>query len=370
MVILSTADFDAEVWTNKQHLAHGLARRADVAYVESFGLRAPRLTRADVARVRRRLSGGGAPSSSAQRDVAPTRVEVIRPRVVPFHGSRAVRALNRRLVDRLDVRGLEDAVLWTFSPLTYGLESRARAVVYHSVDLLHTQPGVPAAALLEAEADLVGRADRVLASSTGVAQHLRELGAPEVRLWENVADTDLYSSVHAVREPRAVFAGNLTPTKIDAELMLAVVERGVPLAVAGPVQIDGTSVPPALRAVLAHPGVTYLGTLRPPELALELARSTVGLIPYVQNPYTAGVFPLKVHEYLAAGLAVVATELPSLMSTERPGVATVSRTGYAAAVEQAVHAFDAAEAAERSRWAGAHSWGARIDQAEELLRGL
>lgn len=370
VVILSTADFDAEVWTNKQHLAQGLARSADVVYIESFGLRAPRPTRADAARVGRRITGRATRPSGTGPGADRTRIEVVRPRVVPFHGSRTVRAVNRRLVDRLAVTAIEDAVLWTFSPLTYGLERRARAVVYHSVDLLHTQPGVPAAALLEAEAALVSTADRVLASSAGVAEHLRALGAADVRLWENVADTDLYAGVRAPREPRAIFAGNLTPTKIDAELMLQVLERGVPLVLAGPVQIDGTSMSPALRSVLAHPGATYLGTLRPPELARELARSTVGLIPYVQNEYTAGVFPLKVYEYMAAGLAVVATELPSLVTQERPGVTTVARAGYAAAVEGAVRDFRPQEAQQRSGWAAAHSWPARIRQAEELLREL
>ena len=38
----------------------------------------------------------------------------------------------------------------------------------------------------------------------------------------------------------------------------------------------------------------------------------MGLIPYCVSPYTQGVDPLKVYEYLAAGLAVVATPLPSL----------------------------------------------------------
>ncbi len=370
VVILSTADFDAEVWTNKQHLAQGLARHADVAYIESFGLRAPRLSRADFARVRRRLAGSRAPAPQSERDANRSCIEVIRPRVVPFHASRAVRALNTRLVDRLPVQGLEDAVLWTFSPLTYGLERRARAVVYHSVDLLHTQPGVPAAALLDAESALIGRADRVLASSTGVAQHLHGLGALDVQLWENVADTDLYSSVKGEREPRAIFAGNLTPTKVDAELMLEVVERGVPLALAGPVQVDGTSVPRALRAVIAHPRVTYLGTLRPPELAVEFARSMVGLIPYVQNDYTAGVFPLKVYEYLAAGLSVISTELPSLAGEARLGLTTVTRKGFADAVREAVASFSEASAVERSESTAEHSWSTRIGQARRLLDEL
>ena len=42
--------------------------------------------------------------------------------------------------------------------------------------------------------------------------------------------------------------------------------------------------------------------LREADLAREVGRSTVGLIPYQVNDHTAGVFPMKVYEYLAAGL--------------------------------------------------------------------
>src|SRR5205814_575142 len=47
-------------------------------------------------------------------------------------------------------------------------------------------------------------------------------------------------------------------------------------------------------------------------LAGQLGAARVGLIPYTINPLTTGVSPLKTYEYLASGLAVVSTPLPSI----------------------------------------------------------
>ena len=44
VVVLSTADWDATTWTNKQHTSRALRDAGfSVLYVESMGLRAPRM---------------------------------------------------------------------------------------------------------------------------------------------------------------------------------------------------------------------------------------------------------------------------------------------------------------------------------------
>lgn len=367
VVILSTADFHSDVWTNKQHLAVGLAQHTPVTYLESFGLRAPRPRRSDIQRIARRLqrrNGAGGTKS------VPNGVDVVRPLVVPFHGNDVVRVINRRLVDALPLAGLSESVLWTFSPLTYGLERRAKAVVYHSVDLLHTQPGVPAEALLRAEKELLTRADRVVASSNGVREHLQGLGCSDVALWENVADTQLFRSVRNARVARAVFAGNLTPNKVDSELLLQVAEAGIDTVIAGPMGIDGSTMGAAMRDVLQHPRVTYLGTVSPARLADEFSRSMVGIIPYRINAYTEGVFPLKVYEYLSAGLHVVSTRLHSLNGLDEPGLTMPEPVNFAVAVSRAIDAFNPKAAEARSEAASRHSWGMRTQQALDVLSGL
>ncbi|QOD02637.1 glycosyltransferase [Pseudarthrobacter sp. BIM B-2242] len=255
--------------------------------------------------------------------------------------------------------------------MNYGLDSHFGNVVYHSVDLLHTIPGIPTAALLAAEKELVRAAEVVIASSQGVKQHLDSLGAPDVVLWENVASVELFSGTKNDRLRRAIFAGNLTPTKVQAELLLDLAESGVKVALAGPINIDGTPLSGALSSVLNHPFVDYLGNLELAELAVEFSKSKVGLIPYHINEYTAGVFPMKVYEYLASGLSVVSTPLPSLKERQISGLHLADNKE--AFIEKVLHElgiFTEEQAEVRTLDASDHSWTRRTEEAERLLTGL
>src|ERR1700754_2975057 len=117
VVILSTADFASTVWTNKEHLARELAHRMPVTYIESFGLRQPTLRATDLRRMLGRLRSSRSVTTSSPNTWG---VEVVHPIVIPFHGVALVQRLNKYLVKRLPVEG-DGAVLWTFSPVTYGL---------------------------------------------------------------------------------------------------------------------------------------------------------------------------------------------------------------------------------------------------------
>ena len=281
--------------------------------------------------------------------------------------------INKRIIDRTVLSRIpkeERSILWSFSPLTYGLEDSFGHTVYHSVDLLHTIPGVPELLLLARERHVLALSSTVVASSTGVAKHLKELGRNDVILWENVASTELFSASGHERTPRAIFAGNLTETKIAVPLFEALINRGVPIAIAGPVGIDGTRLSVPAEAVLAHPLVSYLGNLSLQDLAIEVGRSQVGLIPYLRNEYTRGVFPMKVFEYLASGLSVVSTELESLIDAQIEGLEVVGDEDFADVVHAEIAAFSESAATGRTLAASAHSWTSRIHDASELVERL
>lgn len=372
VVILSTADFDADVWTNKQHIATRLARRFDVFYVNSLGLRQPHVSLSDFKRIAARLwpKGRRKPVSAADDSA---RVEVIRPIVLPFHKFRLIRLLNRLLVAYTVRTRLPKAnyVLWTFTPGTYGIEKNAAYVIYHSVDLLHTFPGIPRRWLLSEERKLLNLADKVIASSNGVRDHLNTCGRGDVVLWPNVADTLLFSramEAPSARRHRAIFAGNLTSTKIDFLLLNALADEGVEIALAGPVSIDGSRDTQVVSELLKRPTVSYLGNLPPEQLADELAVSMVGLIPYLQNDYTAGVYPMKLYEYLAAGLCVVSTPIPSLRGEDVVGLSFADSCDFVAVVQAAISGFTDDGARHRSTAAGDHSWEQRMSQIEAMLK--
>jgi glycosyltransferase involved in cell wall biosynthesis len=356
-----------------------LARENRVLFVESLGLRQPRLAGRDLRRIARRLRRGVA---------APRRVDglhVLSPLVIPLHRFALVRALNRRLLPLLVRRaarrlGLREPLLWAYVPQAEALLGplHPSLVVYHCVDDIAAQPGIDGASFRAAEARFARRADLVLASAPSLASRMRALNA-NVLDAPNVADTALFAralgpgpvdaALDALPRPRIVFTGAVVATKLDVPLLveLARARPGWSFALVGPV---GPGDPRTdVSALAAEPNVHLLGGRSYDELPAVLRGADAGLIPYARNELTDGIFPMKVYEYLAAGLPVVATELPSIAA-----VAEVARAsdagGLAALLDDALAHDDPARRAERSRAAEAHSWVARLAQVATAIEAL
>jgi glycosyltransferase involved in cell wall biosynthesis len=376
IVCVGFADWDAELWTNQQHLMSRLARDNRVLFIESLGLRRPTLAGGDLRRIGRRLARGLAPPRERGG------VNVLSPLVLPLHSSRLVRALNGRLLPMLVGRaarrlGVRDPILWAYVPQAEALVDvlRPSRVVYHCVDDIAAQKGVDAASFRAAEERFARRADLVLASAPALAERMRTLSSHVLEA-PNVADTALFATaledgpvdaaIAALPEPRIVFTGAVTATKLDLELLrgLARARPDWSIALVGPVGAGDPSTDVSPLTGLAN--VHLLGPRRYEDLPAVLRGATAAIIPYAINDLTASVFPMKVYEYLAAGLPVVTTPLPALS-----GVAAIETaagpTAMAAALDRALAADTPAARAARSRDASGHSWDARLAEIAAVL---
>ncbi|MDK8173677.1 glycosyltransferase [Curtobacterium citreum] len=373
MLILGTADWNQPIATNQHSIARELGRSFNVTFVESLGLRRPQLTRRDFGRAMRRLLPGLSPTKTQPREV-PEGVTVVSPRVIPFHRGPIARFNKKRLRKIVAAwRESEGAkVLWTYSPVTYGLEEEADATVYHLVDLLGSFPGISAELIDSSEAVLKERVVRALGSSRTVVAHLQRTGFTPVEYWPNVAELAVFAPAHELdrtieQQRRAVFAGNLSDKKIDQELLQAVIASGVELHLAGPVAEGGKGRSFDLDK-LVDAGATYHGLLAPSDLADLFATCGFGLIPYRLNAYTEGVYPLKAWEYLAAGMVVVSTALPSMIE-EADGEDIFTVRGEQDFLNQ-LHAeqdFSLGDRQRRANKAASHGWAERGQNARRLV---
>ena len=116
------------------------------------------------------------------------------------------------------------------------------------------------------------------------------------------------------------------------------------------------SVPAAMRNipnVHLHPAVPY------GELPGRLYTWDAAWIPFKLNELTLGVNPLKLREYLAAGLATLSTPLPEAMALEE-GVRVINSAEEVRDELRDILSNDTAAARERRRISvGAHHWKAR-----------
>jgi glycosyltransferase involved in cell wall biosynthesis len=376
IVCIGTADWATELPINQHQLMRRLASRNRVLFVESLGLRRPQLASRDLRRIGRRLARGLRGARTADG------LHVLAPLILPFHGSAALRALNRRLL-RLQVRraarrlGMRRPILWAYAPQAEAVLDLLdpELVVYHCVDDVAAQKGVDADSFRAAEERFAGRADLVLASAPALAERMRTLSG-HVLYAPNVADTDLFATaleagpvdpfVAALPSPRLVFQGAIVATKLDVGLLaaLAALRPKWSIVLVGP---RGAGDPGGdLSALERAANIHFAGGRQEVDLPAVLRGADVGLIPYAINDLTRSVFPMKVYEYLAAGLPVFSTPLPALTGVE----AVVSASDAAemvAAIERELELDSGERRGERSRAASAHSWPARIAEIEAAL---
>jgi hypothetical protein len=102
------------------------------------------------------------------------------------------------------------------------------------------------------------------------------------------------------------------------------------------------------------PNVSFLGLKPQAELLNYVARFDVGIIPFVVSEATHAVSPLKVYEYLAAGVPVAAPPLRSLEGLDGVYVSV----DLTEAVRQALWG----PRPDRRATVAQHSWGKRLQQ--------
>ena len=346
ILLLSTADWDNPYWTNKQHVAQELARLGHrILYVESLGLRRPTATGKDAKRIVKRLRK----VVTAPRQVRPN-LWVYSPLVLPAHDSPTVQRINRRLLwaqigHWLHKLKIKPALLWTYMPLTPILldTSRFPRTVYHNVDDISAQPGMPRAAIQTAEQALLVQADIIF--TTAPALQDKSLKAnPNSHYLPNVADFDHFSKallpetqvpadLAAIPSPRVGFVGAISGYKMDFPLLRAVAlaRPSVSFVLIGEVgEGDPTTNADALRGL---PNVHLIGARAYADLPAYLKGFDAAMLPQRLNEYTASMFPMKFFEYLAAGLPVISTELPALAGFDGVARFATDAESFAAGVD-------------------------------------
>jgi glycosyltransferase involved in cell wall biosynthesis len=272
----------------------------------------------------------------------------------------------------------ERATLWTYNPLTTRLLdcSPFERIVYHCVDDIAAQPGMPAGTLERAESELARGADIVFATSPKLAETRREWN-PETHFLPNVADFAHFSralepdlavpdDIARLRGPRIGFIGAISGYKLDFALIrrTALELPDCSIVLIGQV---GEGDPWTDAAILGGlPNVHLLGPRPYDLLPAYLKGMDVAMLPNAINAYTESMFPMKFFEYLAAGRPVVSVDLPAL----RPFADVVSLAGSAESFAAAIRAALDGQIApldDRLALARAHTYDARTDRMLELL---
>lgn len=343
-----------------QHIAERLTRYAPVLYVD------PPATFIS------RHGGWHVDPSSLRPRLRLVRDRLARftPVVVPPKTRGPMKTLSAALVRREAARAVRAlttdvavAVAATTAPVL-GICGEQRSVFYATDDFGAgaSLMGLPESWAREREAAMVAAADIVIVVSRSLQETLRRRYRVESVLIENGVDDALFAEsdtaplprdVH-LDEPIAGFIGHLS-NRIDVRMLEATAASGVSLLLVGPKQ--DTFDLARIAHVLELPNVQWVGPKAFEELPSYMRLLKVGLLPYVDDEFNRGSFPLKVLEYMAAGRPVVSTDLPAVRTLEGAVEVASSPAEYADRVRELLSApQDPSARAERMRIAAERSW--------------
>lgn len=361
--------------SSTQHLARRLAADRKTVWVNSLGLRRPRLSTRDAMRLAGkalRLAARPAASASPGTCEAHPFAAIVEPRALPWPGSRLAATFNRHSVGAqvraaMQAHGMAAPVLWTSLPTALPLVGTLgeRAVVYYAGDDFAALHGVDHGPVLAMETQLAARADLILAASPEIAGRFdpdRTVHLP------HGVDFDLFASPvspAAGLPPGKVagFYGSLNGW-IDVDAIAAAARRlpGWTFVLIGREETD-------LSALTGLANVRRLPPMAHHELPAWSQHWSVSILPFHCNRQIAASNPLKLREYLAAGQPVAASwRFPAIDALDAPVATPHGGETLADAILRAAGEVDRARAF--APLLAGESWESRAAFVSQLLESL
>jgi peptidoglycan/xylan/chitin deacetylase (PgdA/CDA1 family) len=349
--------------TSNNHVMRELAKTHRVLWLNSIATRTPSLSSGrDLKKIIRKLrSFAAGPKRVAEN------MWVYTPLVLPLPHSKIAKKINERLL-RLTVRRLTRKLkmqgfqLWSFLPnaASYAGKLGESLVVYYCVDDWAKFNYLDGERIAKEEKRLVENADIVFASANSLVADRRGWNK-ETHLARHGVDHELFSKamdpgtpippdVDALPRPILGFYGTLQDW-VDFRLIRYLAERHPEWSIAliGPALTD-------LSTLNDLANVHLLGRKAHSELPNYCKAFSVGIIPYVINERLLHVNPLKMREYLSAGLPVVSTPLPELEDYRRYCAIAGTHEEFEEAIQRALREDSPEIRRERSAAMSKETW--------------
>lgn len=364
-------------WTgdplSKTHLMRVLSRENRILWVNAIANRMPTTSTKDVSRIFKKLKSFTEPI----REVEPN-IFVLNPLAIPAYGTSAVRSFNRKfLISQVKkaMRKLNFArpVNFVFNPAAGLLAGKIgeEFLVYYCVDDYTAFTGA-SPGLKEIEEELFRRADLVVVSAEKLLEDKRRFNKNTFIIRHGVDfnhfrkalddTTKIPGDIADLPRPIIGFHGLLADW-IDYDLIVKIAAhfKNGSVVLIGKTTVDAERV---IGKVQNLPNVRLLGRKPYNDLPNYCKGFDVALNPFAINDLTLAANPLKVREYLAAGLEVVSTAIPEV---EIMNMCRIGRTHdeFIREIENAL--ANPRPKREISEAIRAESWEARIDELREIM---
>jgi glycosyltransferase involved in cell wall biosynthesis len=364
---------------SKNHLMRRFARAGNkVIFVNSISMGLAPLKSGEVLpRIKRKLKSYAKLARTTEEGIT-----VVSPAVIPFFGSRAAAATNRRLLSAqisslAKRRGMTRPILWVAIPTAVEVIGRLdeQLVIYHVSDKYDANTmdhATDPAFIRKLHERAIDAADLVFYSSRKLFDEVNQ-GREKSHLLEQAVDFDHWSRVGSgeiavaeaidrIPHPRIGYFGAIEPWLIDQELIKQA-SRERPSW--NWIFIGNKSRGLEIEEL---PNVHFLPPVSYQELPHYAAGFDVCVLPWnTEVPFTSYGSAIKVREYLASGKPVVISPLPEYESMSHVLRIGRSREQFLSLVGEALQENDPAQVKARQDAVRNGTWDARAEWVSDLI---
>ncbi|MBS1794808.1 MAG: glycosyltransferase [Acidobacteria bacterium] len=367
-------------WTgdplSKTHLMRVLSRDNRILWINAIANRMPTTSSKDLSRIYKKLKSFTEPI----REVEPN-IFVLNPLAIPAYGNRAIVAFNQKFLIRQVKRamkklGMRNVVNMVFNPAAGMIAGRLgeTGLIYYCVDEYTAFTGV-SSGLKEIEEDLFRRSDFVVVSAEKLLESKKRFNEKTFLIRHGVdfdhfrksldEATPVPADIRELPRPIIGFHGLLADW-VDFELIkkTAAHFKTGSVVLIGKITVDAEK---KVKILDGLPNVHFLGRKPYAELPAYCKAFDVALNPFEINELTLAANPLKVREYLAAGLQVVSTDIPEIRVLENC-LAGTDHADFIAQIERVL-----ANPKPRAAVSDAirhESWDAKVDELRAIMQKL
>lgn len=302
--------------SSTQYLITHLSTHNKTVWVNSIGLRRPKICLHDVKRMWHKMTSIN--HIVSDQTVLPNdNFRIVNPKTIPAPQYKLERKIASELIAAqvkpvIKKAELRSPILWMSLPTAIDVAEKIDhdALIYYCGDDFSSLAGVDHETVRQHEIKLVEKADLIIAASDSIAAHFP---AEKTRVLPHGVDYLLFSTATKRAKdlvndgrPIAGFYGSISKW-LDLELLIQTITR-LPewhFVFIGAAVID-------VETLSQFDNVTFLGERVHDQLPSYVQHWTACLLPFIDNQQIQHCNPLKLREYLASGRPVISTQFPAL----------------------------------------------------------
>ncbi|EPX4130353.1 glycosyltransferase [Vibrio alginolyticus] len=359
--------------SSTQHIVKRLAANHRILWVNSIGLRQPKLDSKDIQRALNKLTrvfhNVGSHKPTLDSETNPN-IHIINLLTIPAPSSAlarkvAAKMMKHQLNKQLQALGFDKPVFWTSLPTAADVcaEMNPRGLIYYCGDDFSALAGVDHDTVTKHERTLVNAANVIFTASDTLST---KFPSHKTVTLPHGVDFSLFSEPAPKAEDfpnngRKVlgFYGSLSEW-LDYDLIAQVADQAPDwdLVFIGPNEFSDNPLPQRCN-------VYYLGPRAHHTLPRYSQHWDASWLPFVDNAQIKACNPLKLLEYLATGTPVISTPFPALMPYKHMLHVVQNLEDVCASLDHLIP-----PPANSKQYVQQQSWEARANQVEKLVRTL